>query len=127
MKIKKVLDENPEITDELRSFFQNVLLNSINENTKLPHSFIEALTKHGVTSEMVENYLTATPRLICDFMDEHDVIIVILYHGNIGWIFEINGEPYMTGNNSRKEAETESVIASIEYYKNMFNENDEKK
>lgn len=125
-KIKKVLLEHPIITDELRKFFEEVLLNSIQENTGIPHSFVEALTTQGVSIEMVENYLTATPRLICDFMDSKNVIIEIVYiEGKFS--FYINEHHRGSDHDSRKKSETASIFASIEYYKSMFNENDEKK
>ena len=126
-KIKKVLSENVKTTLEIREFFQKVLLDSIEKNVRLPHSFVEALTIQGVSEVMVENYLNATPRLICDFLDEHDIIILITYHGNQGFSFVINGEPHEKWYDSRRKAELESVIEGIEYYEKFSNEKGEEK
>jgi hypothetical protein len=122
-----VLDENPEVTKELTEFFKEVLFASIENNSKIPASFREALETTGVSVEMVEGYLTATPRLICDFMDTKEVIIAILNHKDIGWTYEINGSPCNIGFYDRKEAEIDSVVESISYYKEISNQKDDKK
>jgi hypothetical protein len=117
--INKILEENPEITKELQEFFFNMLITSAKKQ-ELPTSFVDALVKQGVNKEILLGYLTATPRLICDFMDSKDVIILTTYNDNIGFSFTINGEPSKFSSDTRKDVETTSVVESIEFYKKII-------
>jgi len=125
-KTKKSLADNPEITEKLKIFFKNQLLNSMEGNKDIPPSFKEMIKERGVSYEMLENYLITTPRLICDFMDSKDIFIeIVRIEGKFS--FYINEHFRGSDHDSRKEAETASVIASIEHYKNTFNQNSEEK
>lgn len=120
MTIKQILMDYPDISKEIQEFFKEVLLTSVKKNKNVPPSFAEAISHSGVTQKMIENYLMATPRLICDFMDERDIIILIDYHENIGFSFTINGEPSNVQYNNRKDAENQAVIESIILYKELL-------
>ena len=126
-KINKTLTENPHLTEELKVFFTEVLLTSIAENPKIPKSFKDVLETNGVNSDMLNTYLTATPRLICDFMDAQGIIILITYKGILGFSYTINEVPSKERFVSRKEAETSAVISSITYYTEKSNQIDEEK
>ena len=123
MKIKKVLEDNPSIAEELRNFFTDVLMNSFKQNV-VPDSFKELVAKGGVTINMVEAYLSATPRLMCDFMDTKAVLILITCPKNKRFSFTINGVAHKEEYDDRKEAEIESVIESVAYYKLTLDDND---
>lgn len=118
MTIKEVLEKNPNIADELRLFFSEVLTKSL-EGKVIPLSFKKLFKEGGVTVLMVENYLISTPRLICDFMDKKNIIILINFHENQGFSFTINGEPSEQSFDERKEAETQAIIDSINIYKTI--------
>lgn len=124
MTIKQVLNENPEITNELREFFKSKLLDSIKESNKLPKAFTDALVSEGVSVALLENYLTSTPRLICDFMDMKDVLILPIYSQD-AFSFTINGNLSLKMYDTRKDAEYDSVIDSINFYKEKLNESSE--
>jgi len=118
MKIKQILNENPSVTEELKEFFLKVILKSLEKSEKVPEDFKNILKKEGITDTLLLGYLESTPRLICDFMDERDVIIGIINHGENHWNFSINGKEDDSYYESRVKAEYASVIGSIlEYIK----------
>jgi len=117
-KIKKVLQDHLVISEEIRIYFTNLFLKTAEED-KLPESFVEHLKITGVPLEMLETYLNATPGLICEFMDDKDVIILTTYNQG-SFSFTINGkndigEVYRT----RKSAEIAAVVSSIIEYSKM--------
>lgn len=119
MTVIEILKQYPEVTQELQEFFKQMLLNSFDEKN-IPTSFKEKLEKEGVSLKMLETYLNATPRLICDFMDEKNIIILITnIHGIFS--FTINGNSFTSATAQRKTSELNSVIESIIFYAEKHN------
>lgn len=123
-EIKKALLSNPEVTKELQEFFTDKLLKTIEQNENLPPSFAEVLKTKGVSVALLENYLTSTPRLMCDFMDEKGIIILIKFEQD-KFTYTINGKAPEEDYMCRKEAETSAAISSISFYKESVNKNDD--
>jgi hypothetical protein len=118
MTISKILNENPDITNEIQEFFKKKLLNSFTD--KIPKSFKDKITNDGVSLEMLKTYLETTPRLICDFMDSKKIYILLGRKKDL-FTFTINNNSYSFHSSSRLESEKESVIESILFYKKNFN------
>lgn len=117
MKIKQILQDNPAIADELEKFFTKELLESVENNDMIPTSFKDLLLLDGINEKLLLTYLEATPALICNFMDEHEIIILTTHSLKNKFSFTINGIEHKEFFKTRKKAELEAVVQSIIYFK----------
>lgn len=122
MTIKEILDKYPNVKEELKKFFLQKLEESIKENKDIPQSFKDRLHKESLNDETLLNYLESNPRLICDFMDNRNVFISIMCIEQGLFTYTINEETSKIVYNSRKYAEIQSVVRSIEIYSTIKKE-----
>lgn len=108
----ELLKQHPKSRNIVIDWFMKEMVQSF-KNKNVPSEFKEFMLEKGVNDDKVGDLIDLNPRMLFDVFDENNVIIVIGYHENIGFQFNVNFSDPSKGYLKRKEAEKEAVIEAF--------------
>lgn len=115
MTINNKLTEYVDIREEMMEFYGKKLASTLEHSKFQAKQFIDHLRTDGVSFETLKNSLTMNPRVVSDFMDEKDLIILITRKNNL-FSYTVNGKEF-DFEGSRSDAETQAAIYCLDEYK----------
>lgn len=111
MKAQELLNENPFAKAVIKEWFLEQMLENIQDD-KVPEDFKKLVRMKGVEDEHICSLIDVNPRSLFDVLDRNDVIVIINYHENSGWIWLVNGV-LSENKGSRREAELEGIFKGV--------------
>ena len=77
MKAVELLEKYPEAAKVIHEFYRNRMMNSM-ETDDVPDEFKEMLKEQSFDNEYIATFIDASPRMLFDVFDSHELHIEIL-------------------------------------------------
>lgn len=110
--MKELVKLYPEAAEVVRSYFLNMLLDSLNDDS-LPENFKEYAREKGVAMDNIIAMLESNPRNTFDVFDNHELYIQITGDNKNGWSWEVEGTVENPVCATRRDAENKAVEESF--------------
>lgn len=120
MNTVELLEKYPKTKKVIKDWFLGEMMSSIKDDS-IPKSFKKHIIDQGIEDKRLIRLIDLNPRMLLDVFDENNVIIVITYHENIGFSFEVEESVQNRAFDKRRDAERAAIEIAFDILESDLN------